>query len=456
LPSKPLQTGALHRASQCKWFITPLVGSATRRKGVEAGILTLDDMDVRDRTVILRVDINSPIDHQSGGLADDNRIRKSLPTLHELSEAGARTVILAHQGDTEDYGSLVSLTPHAQRLAELLERPVAFVDDIAGPTATDRVRGLQNGELLLLNNVRYLAEEVSTFVNYVKLTPEQLAQTRLVRNLAPLADCYICEAIAAAHRSAPSLIGFSEVLPAAGGRLFVDELRALTRIKESPVPPCVFVLGGSRIADAFSMMEQVLREGTADQVLTGGLTGEVMLLALGYRLGGPTERLIEDKGLTPFIDRARSLLAAYNERILAPSDFAVAGGSTDPAQAGARVEIGLDDLPTDRLLVDIGAETIARYVEAIQGAATIFVNGPAGMYEQAISALGTKRLWTAIADAPGYSVIGGGDSVAAAGRFGVRDRMRYVCTSGGGMVRFLSGQKLPVLEALRRAARRTG
>jgi phosphoglycerate kinase len=415
---------------------------------MEAGILTLDDFDFRDKTVILRVDINSPIDPATGGLADDNRLRKSLPTIRELAEAGARTVILAHQGDTEDYHSLVSLAPHAERLAELLGRPVSFVADVCGPAAVERVRALRSGDLLLLENVRYLTEEVSTFVNFVKLTPEEMAQTWLVRSLAPLADLFVCEAIAAAHRSAPSLVGFAEALPAAGGRLFVDELSALTRIKESPAQPCVFLLGGSRIADAFSMMEQVLKEGTAHRVLTSGLTGEVMLLALGHRLGEPSEQLIRDKGLWPFIDKARVLLDAYGERILYPSDLAV--------DDGGRVELALDDLPSDRLLVDIGAATVARYIEEIGRAATIFVNGPAGVYEQPVSALGTERLWTAVADAPGYSVIGGGDSVAAAKRCGVRERMGYVCTSGGGMVRFLSGQALPVVEALRRAAERWG
>ncbi len=413
---------------------------------MDTGILTLDDFDFRDKTVILRLDINSPIDHQTGQLADDNRIRKSIPTIRELSDAGARVVMLAHQGDTEDYRSLVSLALHAERLTELVGWPVVFVDDIAGPTAIERIKALQPGDLLLLNNARYLTEEVSTFVNFVKLTPEQMAQTRLVRNLAPLADYFICEAIAAAHRSAPSLIGFAQALPSAGGRLFVEELNALTCIRDAPTPPCVFVLGGSRIADAFCMMERVLDEGTADHVLTSGLTGEVMLLAQGYQLGSPTERLLHDKGLIPFIDRARELLERHGDRILYPTDFAV--------DDEGRKEIGLDDLPVDHLLVDIGGQTISCYIEVLCQAATIFVNGPAGVYEQPVSALGTERLWTAIADAPGYSVIGGGDSVAVAARFGVRERMGYVCTSGGGMVRFLSGQALPVVEALRRAARR--
>jgi phosphoglycerate kinase len=413
---------------------------------MELPILTLDDFAFAGKTVILRVDINSPVDAASRQLKDDNRIRKSLPTIAELADAGASVVMLAHQGDTEDYQNVVDLLPHAQRLTELLGRPVDFIDDVAGPAAIALIRGLAPGELLLLNNVRYLAEEVSTFVNFVKLTPAELSRTRLVRNLAPLADCFVCEAFAAAHRSAPSLIGFAEVLPTMGGRLLVEEYGALWRVREDPRKPRVYLLGGARIADAFSMMDQVLGEGRAEHVLTSGLTGEVMLLAQGMSLGEPTEKLIADKGLSPFVSRARELLDRYGDRILSPTDFAV--------DDGGRREIAMDDLPCDKLLIDIGRETMARYAEVIAQAATIFVNGPTGMYEQPASALGTEHLWRAAAHANGYSVVGGGDSVAAAKKFGVRDKFSYVCTSGGAMVRFLSGQSLPVIEALVRAAAR--
>jgi len=413
---------------------------------MQAGILTLDDYDFGGKTVVFRVDINSPLDPKTKKLANDNRIRKSSPTVKELADWGARVVLLAHQGDTEDYQNLISLDQHAERLAQYVGRPVEFVDDIAGPTARERIRGLKDGELLLLNNVRYLSEEVSTFVNFVKLTPQELAQTWLVRSLAPLADCFVCEAFAAAHRYSPSLVGFAEVLPAFGGRLLIDEFAALSRVKETPKHPCVYVLGGARIADAFSMMEQILDEGTADHVLTSGLNGEVMLLAKSYRLGDATERLIDDKGLTPFVARARALLSRHADKILCPSDVVV--------DDGGRRQLALSDLPADRLIVDIGELTVLRYIEVINKAATIFVNGPAGVYENSVSAWGTERLWNAIADAPGYSVIGGGDSVSAGAKFRVLERMGYVCTSGGGMVRFLSGQELPVISALRRAANR--
>lgn len=412
---------------------------------MQAGILTLDDYDFGGKTVIFRVDINSPLDPKTKKLANDNRIRKSAPTVKELADKGARLVLLAHQGDTEDYQNLISLERHAERLSQYVGRPVQFVDDIAGPTARERIRALKDGELLLLNNVRYLSEEMSTFVNFVKLTPQELAQTWLVRSLAPLADCFVCEAFAAAHRYSPSLVGFAEVLPAFGGRLLIDEFGALSKVKETPKHPCVYVLGGARIADAFSMMEQVLGEGTADHVLTSGLNGEVMLLARGYHLGSMTEKLLVDKGLMPFVPRARELLQKYGDQILCPEDLVV--------DDGGRKQFGLSELPSERLIVDVGERTVARYIGVINAAATIFVNGPAGMYEDAVSAWGTQQLWNAIADAPGYSVIGGGDSVAAGAKFKVLERMGYVCTSGGGMVRFLSGQELPVISALRRAAK---
>jgi phosphoglycerate kinase len=411
---------------------------------MDLNILTLDDFNFEDKTVILRPDINSPINHETGELADDNRIRSSLPTICELTEMGAKVVILAHQGDIEDYRNLIDLTPHAKHLTKLLNRPVVFIDDVCGPTAVEHIKTLKAGELLLLNNVRYLTEEVSTFVKFVNLTPEQLSKTRLVRNLAPLADIYVNDACAAAHRFTPSLVGFAEVLPAAGGRLFIDEYRSLFHVNENPSHPCVFVLGGSRIADAFSMMEHVLGVGKADLVLTSGITGEVMLLAKEYKLGAPTEQLINDKGLISYIERAKLILENFEDKVLHPIDLVVDDN-------GRRV-LTLDDLPSDKLLVDIGEMTIQRYSQVIAEAKTIIFNGPVGVYEQPVSADGTKHILNAIANSMGYSVLGGGDSVAAASKFGVREQLSYVCTSGGAMVRFLSGQVLPVVEALKRAA----
>ena len=411
-------------------------------------ITSLDDVEVRGRTVLLRPDINSPIDGETGKIVNENRINKSLPTIADLADAGARLVIIAHQGDTLDYHNLVSLEEHAGKLTAKLGREVKFIDDVAGPAARAAIQALQHGEILLLDNIRILTEEVSTFENAVKLTPGQMAKTYLVRNLAPLVDLYVNDAFAAAHRNAPSLVGFQELVPAAGGRLLVDEVNSLSSVAEDPARPCLFVLGGLKISDAFSMMAKVLRDGTADSVVTSGVTANVMLWGGGVDIGEPSKKFITDRSLDSFLPQATEWQKEFGDRIQVPSDVAVAGDN------GERVELQVSDLPTDRLIIDIGSETIARYESMIQAAATIFVNGPAGVYESAAGEPGTRRLWEAVAAAPGKSVIGGGDTVASAGRFVDLDDIGFVSTGGGALVRFISGQPLPMLEAMQRAAAR--
>jgi phosphoglycerate kinase len=411
-------------------------------------ITSLDEVEVRGRTVLLRPDINSPIDLATGKIADENRLDKSLPTIADLADAGARVVIIAHQGDTLDYHNLVSMAEHAEKLSTKLNRPVKFIDDVAGPAARSAIGALENGEILLLENIRILAEEVSTFESAVKLTPEEMTKTYLVRNLAPLVDLYVNDAFAAAHRNAPSLVGFQELLPSAGGRLLVDEVNTLSSVAENPERPCLFVLGGLKISDAFAMMAKVLRDGTADTIITSGVTANVMLWARGVDIGEPSKKFITDRSLEAFLPQAAEWQTEFGDRIQVPTDLAVAGDD------GSRVELQVVNLPTDRLLIDIGSETIARYRKLIEEASTIFVNGPAGVYESVAGEPGTRSLWEAVARAKGRSVIGGGDTVASARRFVDLNDIGFVSTGGGALVRFLSGQALPMLEAMQRAADR--
>lgn len=410
-------------------------------------ISTLEDLNVRGRTVLLRVDINSPIDRTTGNINDDNRLNMSLPTIADLAEAGARVVIIAHQGDTLDYHNLVSLREHAGILSEKLDRNVAFIDDVAGPAARAAIQALGDGEILLLENLRILTEEVSTFESAVKLTPSEMTKTYLVRNLAPLVDVYVNDAFAAAHRNAPSMVAFQELLPTAGGRLLVDEVTALSGVSSNPNRPCVFLLGGLKISDAFSMMDKVLADGTADKILTTGITANIMLIARGVDLGGPTTAFISDRSLDAFIPRATVLLEVYGDRIEVPTDLAY-------DDDGERREVAVADLPVDHLLIDVGRETVAAYETVIEEAATLFVNGPAGVYESAAGEYGTRSLWEAVAAADGYSVIGGGDTVASARRFVDPDDIGFISTGGGALIRFLSGQPLPLIEAMEKAAER--
>lgn len=402
---------------------------------------TIDDLDLQGAKVLLRVDINSPIDADTGLIANDNRLDKSLPTIDDLVEAGAAVVMIAHQGDTLDYQNLVSLAEHATRLSTKLARPVDFIDDVAGPAARKRIEDLKPGRLLLLDNLRYLTEEVSTFENAVKLTASEMAETYLVRSLAPLFDFYVNDAFAAAHRNAPSMVAFQQVLPFAGGRLLVDELNALESVASNPERPCLFVLGGLKVSDAFSMLRKVLAEGIADRVITSGVTGELMLMASGVALGEATEAFVKDRSLDAFIPEAAEYLAAFPGKIEMPSDVAI-------ERAGERVEVPVEELPNPEMIIDIGSRTIEAYEQLIADASTIFVNGPAGMYERDIARDGTRRLWEAVAAADGQSVIGGGDTVSSAARFVDMADIGFVSTGGGALIRYLSGQSLPLLEAM--------
>jgi phosphoglycerate kinase len=410
-------------------------------------IATLDDIDVKGRTVLLRVDINSPIDRTTGRIADDNRLDKSLPTIADLAGAGARLVMIAHQGDTHDYHNLISLREHAEKLSAKLNRPVGYIDDVAGPAARVAIEELGDGDILLLDNLRYLTEEVSTFEDAVKLTPAEMTDTYLVRNLAPLVDVYVNDAFAAAHRNSPSMVAFQELLPSVGGRLLIEEANALAGVAADPARPCVFLLGGLRISDAFGMMSNVLADGTADQILTSGITAHVMLTAGGVDLGPSSASFITDRSLDAFIPQATELLSGYGDRIEVPVDLAFERG-------GNRHEIDVADLPTGNLLIDIGSRTIANYEREIANAATIFVNGPAGVYESSSGELGTRALLEAVALAQADSVIGGGDTVACARRFVDLADIGFVSTGGGALIRYLSGQRLPLLDAMERAADR--
>ena len=422
-------------------------GAAVRRTHGETPVALmtpLDRFDYDGKSVLLRVDINSPIDAQTRRIVNENRIRKSLPTIRHLLDAGARLALIAHQGDTLDYQNLVPMAEHAEKLSGYLGRPVAYIDDVAGPAAQAAVKTLQPGDAVLLGNLRYLSEEISTFENAVKLRPEEMLDTYLVRGLAPLIDYYVNDAFAAAHRNAPSMVAFQEIKPTAAGTLLADEVAALDRVMHSPEHPCVFVLGGAKISDAFGMMKPVLASGTADRILTCGITGEVMLLASGYRLGKKQEDFLADRGLDAFVEPARTYLRDYPDRFAIPEDLAFSAG-------GKRREILVQELPREQIFLDIGARTLAAFKAELLAAKTIFVNGPPGVYEEPQFATGTRAIWRAVAASPGYSVIGGGDTVTAATKFVELDDIDYVCTAGGALVRYLSGTRLPLIEAMEKA-----
>ncbi len=408
------------------------------------GINTLDDFDVAGKTVLCRVDMNQPVDREKGTLKSTQRIKACAPTIAELADKKAKVVVLAHQGSDIEYKNFYTTAPHAKVLSEFIGREVKFIDDVCGPAAREAIAQLKPGEVLLLDNVRFMSEEQTLFEQKLCLTHEQQSQTLVVRKLAPLADLYVCDAFAAAHRDQPTLCGFEQVLPSAMGRLFEKEYCVISELMEKPARPCVFVLGGSKISDAFLMLDTVLGNGSADRVLTGGLVGEILLAAKGSDIGEGTFEYITKANYADFIDKAKPIYDKYKDKIELPVDFAYLEGDE-------RREAMIDALPKGILALDIGSKTAENYARIIREAATVFVNGPMGVFENAPTELGTKTVWDALGDTKAYTVVGGGDSVTATTKYGKSERIGYICTGGGALIRFLTGEELPVVHALRTA-----
>jgi len=403
--------------------------------------LTLDDFDVKDKTVLVRVDFNSPVDPETKKVLSDTRIRAhGETTIKELAEKGAKVVILAHQGRPGE-PDFISLEQHAQILGSILGKPVKFVDDVYGEKAQNAIKELKSGEILVLDNVRKFPGETK------KASPEEHSKSELVMNLAPLADLFVNDAFAAAHRAHASIVGFTVLLPSAAGRIMERELKALSRVLENPEKPCIFILGGAKADDSLQISKYVLDNNIADYVLTGGITGHLFLAAKGYNLGKPNMELLKKKELMGLIPGIKELMEKYPGKIETPVDLAI---EVD----GKRKEIAVEELPTEYPIYDIGTKTIERYSQIISTAKSIVFSGPPGVYEKEEFVKGTKGLFEAIANSSAFSLVGGGHSVAAVHELGLADRMGYISTAGGALIEFLMGKELPGVAALERAASR--
>lgn len=410
------------------------------------GIHTLDEFDVKGKVVLCRLDMNQPVDRENDSLKSIARITACVPTIQELSEKGAKLVLMAHQGSDIEYKNFYNTRPHARVLTELLGKEVKWVEDVCGPTAREAIKALKEGEILLLDNVRFCSEEQTLFELKLQLTHEQQAKTQVVEKLAPLADLYVCDAFAAAHRDQPTLCGFEQVLPSAMGRLFEKEYCVISELMEAPAHPCTFVLGGAKIADAFMMMETVLGSGIADNVLTGGLVGQIILKGQGKEIGDDSLAFIEKSGYGEYIEKSKAIYEKYGDKIVLPVDIA-------QVVDGVRQEAKIGEVPAKFNGVDVGAETAALYRKIILESKTVFANGPMGVFEKPESEMGTKVVFETMGETEGYTVVGGGDSVTAANKYKVADQMGYICTGGGALIRFLTGEELPVVKALRHAAK---
>jgi phosphoglycerate kinase len=399
---------------------------------------TLDDFQVKDKVVLVRVDFNSEIDPETKNVTSDVRIRAHAEsTIKELAEKGAKTVILAHQGRKGD-ADFTPLKQHAEILGKILGCPVKYVDDLFGDKAKAAIKSLQDGEVLVLENVRGWDGETKSG------SPEEQSKKELVQQLAPLADLFVNDAFAAAHRGHVSMVGFTAVLPSAAGRIMERELKSLARALEKPEKPCVYVMGGAKADDSLEISRYVLGNGIADKVLVGGVTSQLFLAAKGVSLGPKTMAFLAKKDLMQYVEGIKQLLAQYPEAVVLPTDVAL-------DMDGKRKEVTVSTLPTEYSIFDIGAKTAACFAAIIKGAKSIVVSGPMGVYENSEFNYGTKTVFQAIADSEGFSLAGGGNTIAAINEYGLSQKIGYISTAGGALIEFLMGKKLPGVVALENA-----
>ena len=401
--------------------------------------LTLDDVDVAGKTVLVRVDINSPLDPKSGRILSDARIREHLATLRDLREA--KVALLAHQGRAGK-ADCVPLESHAERMASLLGRPVRYVDSLVGSTAQDAIRGLKPGEVVVLENTRFYAEEDA----FADASIEKMGKSHLVQGLAPLAQYFVLDAFAAAHRAQPSLCGFAEVLPALAGRVMEREIQMLTKAMESQDRPKVAIFGGIKADDSIAVTRHMLANGIVDKVLTTGGVANLFLLAKGINLGPASVEVLarEISNLDEQVARCKEILLKFPGRVELPIDVAV-------NHAGVRRNLHLSEFPAKSPVYDIGLDTIVHYQNEIDLARTIIMNGPAGVFELEEFSLGTREIFMAVANSPAFSVVGGGHTVAVVEQLGLEKKIDHVSTGGGALINFLAGKELPLVTALKRS-----
>lgn len=399
-----------------------------RKARIMGKVKTLADADVAGKRVLCRVDFNVPL--SEGVVTDDTRIQAALPTITYLINQGAKVILCSHLGrpDGTGYQEEFSLAPVAKYLSEVLSKPVAFASDTIGESAKQVVNSLQNGDVALLENLRFDKRE--------KKNDPEFAQA-----LASLAEVYVNDAFGAAHRAHASTAGVASYLPAYAGMLMEKEVTTLTSMLDKPDHPFVAILGGSKVSDKVAVIDALIDK--CDTLIIGGGMCFTFLVAQGYSVG--TSLMEQD-----WVERAAEMLKKASDKgvsILLPTDVVCADAFANDAPT---VTCGVDAIPSDMMGLDIGPESTKAYAEAIAHAKTVFWNGPMGVFEMSSFEAGTKSVALAVAaNKQADTIIGGGDSVAAVNKFELADQMTFISTGGGASMELVQGEALPGVEALK-------
>ncbi len=384
---------------------------------------TVRDVDLKGKRVLMRVDYNVPI--KDGVISDDKRIKATLPTINYILEQGASLVLMSHLGRPAGtgYEAEFSLKPVAERLSELLGRPVKFAPDCIGPEVEAMAAALQPGEVLLLENVRFYKAETKNDMT-------------IAESLAKLGDIFVNDAFGTAHRAQSSTEGVARFLPAVAGFLMEKEVEFLSKATENPERPYVVILGGAKISDKIGVIRNLLTK--ADKLLIGGGMANTFLKAQGYEVG---DSLVEEDAL----ETARELLAEAGDKLVLPVDVVVA---TEFSNEAVNKVVPVTSVTPGWRILDIGPETVARFGDILKTAKTVVWNGPMGVFEMPNFAKGTFAIAELLATLDAVTVIGGGDSASAVKKAGVASKMSHVSTGGGASLEFLEGKVLPGVAAL--------
>ncbi len=402
------------------------------------GVLTLDDVDLQGRTVLFRVDVNSPIEPSSGELLDDGRLRAIVPTLLRIQSS--RVVLLAHQS-RPGKADFTSMRKHRDRLSEIIGRPIDFISDVCGDEALKKIAGMSDGDIIFLDNVRALEEEYG--VKYD--SNEETELTEIVTSLADVSDVYVTDAFAAAHRRSPTLTGFTHQMPCIAGTLMEREISSLRVALRNPPKPYLAILGGAKCDDSVSVAENLISKGSVDKIAFVGVTGNLMLWVSGQDIGDRNKDFIRATLKEDFKeawDTAKKIHSEHPDMMFLPVDIAV---DSD----GERLQMTLQELPTENPIYDVGIETLKSLRPLVQEAGCVLWNGPASYFELPEFAFGTIEILNMCTETEAMTIIGGGHTSALVNSRGVSDQVTHNSTGGGSTMSFLSGDSMPVIASLK-------